>query len=131
MGERLWRSPNVQFVACCGAIDRRLKDLLVLGETRDLDTRAQRTAVRHAVDGVPGGCAEASGVEVLLRRYSVLSCEGPESRIGAERHNGRRTGDPPCVARLTPFELPAGARGGAQLVGHAASSSPRTPLDSN
>ena len=34
--ETSWRSLKFQFVACCGAIDSRLKDLLVLGETRDV-----------------------------------------------------------------------------------------------
>ena len=48
--ETSWRSFKFQFVAHCGAIDSRLKDLLVLGESRDvaamrnmhmeLDTRA-------------------------------------------------------------------------------------------
>ena len=34
--ETSWRSFKFQFVAYCGAIDSRLKDLLVLGETRDV-----------------------------------------------------------------------------------------------
>ena len=38
----------------------------------------------------------------------------------------RRLEDPPCVGRLTPFELPAAARGGAQRVDRAACSWPRT-----
>ena len=34
--ETSWRSFKFQFVAYCGAIDSRLKDLLVLGETWDV-----------------------------------------------------------------------------------------------
>ena len=34
--ETSWRSFKFQFVAYCGAIDSRLKDLLVLAETRDV-----------------------------------------------------------------------------------------------
>ena len=39
--ETSWRSFKFQLVACCGAIDSRLKDLLVLGGTRDV------AAMRH------------------------------------------------------------------------------------
>ena len=63
--ETSWRSFKFQFVACCGVIDSRLKDMLFLGETRDVaamrnihmdpDTRAR------ADHGVTGGCAEAVG----------------------------------------------------------------------
>ena len=52
--ETSWRSFNFQFVAHCGAIDSRLKDLLVLGETRDVadihmdpDMRALRSQLYY------------------------------------------------------------------------------------
>ena len=67
--------------------------------------------------------------EVLFRPYSALwrgHQRELEGRTGAARHHGRRPEDPPCVARLTPFELPGDTRGGAQRGDHAAGSWPRT-----
>ena len=62
--ETIWRSFKFQFVAYCGAIDSRLKGLLVLGESRDVaatrnihidpDSRSQSSAVLHADHGVEG-----------------------------------------------------------------------------
>ena len=69
--ETNWRSFKFQFVAYCGAIDSRLKDLLVLGESRDVaatrnfhmdpDTRDLRAQLYYTLNRVPGGCAQAVG----------------------------------------------------------------------
>ena len=44
--ETNWTSFKFQFVTYCEAIDRRLKDLLVLGETRELQHCATSTWTR-------------------------------------------------------------------------------------
>ena len=70
--ETSWWSFKFQFVACCRAIDSRLTDLLVLGETRDVaamrninmdpDTRALSAQLYYMlIIGVSGWCAKAVG----------------------------------------------------------------------
>ena len=92
--ETSWRSFKFQFVAYCGAIDSRLKDLLVLGETSDVaamrdiridpDTRAFSAQRLHADHGVPGGCAEdVGGTRATLRVETHGGCwtstsQGPQ-----------------------------------------------------
>ena len=105
MGDRLWRSFNVQSVAYCGAIDRHLKDLRVMRETRhvaamhsihmDLDTRALSAQLCHMVRMVCQECAQkllgqardpraaVDEFEVLLRRYGALPCEGVSEALKA------------------------------------------------
>ena len=67
-----WRSFKFQIVACCGAIDSRLKDLVGSGRNQRRGSDVQRprgaahassqcSAAQHADPGVPGGCAEAVG----------------------------------------------------------------------
>ena len=95
--ETSWRSFKFHFVAYCGAIDSRLKDLLVLGETRvvaamrnihmDPDTRAlsaqlyytlimvcpegAQKLLEHAGDTEGGAAASAGRVRAEDRRTTV------------------------------------------------------------
>ena len=66
-----WRSFKFQFVAYCGSIDSRLKDLLVLCATRDVaamrnihmdpDTSALSAQLYYMLIMVPRGRADAVG----------------------------------------------------------------------
>ena len=100
--ETSWRSFKFQFVAYCGAIDSRLKDLLVLGETRDFavmrnihmdpDTRALSAQLYYMLIMV---CQE--GAQTLL--------EHAGDTAGRVRAEDRRT--TVCVAaRAPPLWIP-------------------------
>ena len=80
--ETSWRSFKFQFVAYCGAIDSRLKDLLVLGETRDAaamrnvrmdpDMRALGAQLHYMLIMVCQERAEAVGARLRYRGWSCV-----------------------------------------------------------
>ena len=84
--EKSWRSSKFQFVACCGAIDSRLKYMQVLSETTDVaamrnihmkQTRALSAKLYNMLIMCAKRCAETVGArrEVLPYRYSALAGE--------------------------------------------------------
>ena len=78
---------------------RETKDVAAMRAThKDLDTRAQRTAVRHADDGAPKRVRRSfwsRGPASPIRRAVRRGCQpSQEGGTGAQRHHVRRTEDP-------------------------------------
>ena len=147
--ETSWMSVKFQFVAHCGAIDSRLKDLPVLGESRGVaamrdihpDVRAPSARLRNKENMVHqegtqkllehAGDTEGGVAWRRLDEYSFIT-NSPATR--EQRWTSSRcccVGAARCQER-TPVKASkshTGGRGGAQSVDHAASSWPGTHAD--